>query len=98
MVTKQFDYIRWLYINTRRGTCGEGRVYSKIDMGINKRGQFSLLTEGSLLTGLIGRGPKKLSISSKTFQLRISKLDYSVSLRKNSKSIILANFAKLILL
>ena len=38
-----------------------------------KRGQFSLIIEVSILTGLIGAGPEKLSIGSKAFQLRVWK-------------------------
>ena len=55
------------------GTRGEFTVKLTSEI-ILKRGQISLIIEGSILTGLIGRGPKIPSISSKTFKLRVSKL------------------------
>ena len=48
-----------------------------------KRGQFSLMIESSALTRLTGTKPKMLSISCKTFELRVSKSEYYDSFRKN---------------
>ena len=59
------------------GTRGAFTV--KLTSEILKRGQFSLITEDSILTGLMGAGPKMLSMSSKTFKLRVFKLRVSKS-------------------
>ena len=57
------------------GTRGEfaSKLISEM---ILKWGQFSLTTEGSILTGLLGAGKKMLSISSKTFKIRVWKSEY----------------------
>ena len=99
MVTKQFQYSRRLYINTRQDTRDEGRDYSKINIGKNiETCQFSLIIEGSALTGLRGTRPKMVSISFKTYKLHVAKLEKQESLRLESKSIIFAIFAILYLL
>ena len=57
------------YVDSQRGEFTV-KLTSEI---ISKRDQFSLIRESSILTGLIGTGPKMLSISSKTFKLRVWK-------------------------
>ena len=61
-------------LDKRNGTRGEFTVKLTSEVTL-KRGQFSLIIEGSTLTGLLGGGPKMPSISSKTFKLRVSKLE-----------------------
>ena len=56
------------------GARGEFTVKLTSDKTL-KRGRFSIIFEGSTMTGLIGGGPKMPSISSKTFKLRVSKLE-----------------------
>ena len=55
------------------GTRGEFTVKLTSEL-ILKGGQFLLIIEGSTLTGVIAGGPKMPSVSSKTFELRVSKL------------------------
>ena len=54
------------------GTRGEFTVKLTSEITL-KRGQFPLISESSILTGLKGGGPKRLSISYKTLKLRVSK-------------------------
>ena len=51
-----------------------------------ERSPFSLIIEGSILSGLKGTGPQIFAISSKTFELRVLKLE------KNPKQSILPKF------
>ena len=56
------------------GTKGEFTVKLTSEI-ILKRGQFSLIIEGSILTGLIATGPNMFFISSETFKVRVPKSD-----------------------
>ena len=75
MATKQFLYTRKFSINSRQDARDEGRFYSKINIGsIIKTGPVFINNGRFNLAGLIGTGPK-MSKNSKTFKLRLSKLE-----------------------
>ena len=63
-----------LTLDKIHGTMGEFKVKLTSEI-ILKRGQFSLIMEGSIWIWLIGKGPTMLSIGSKILKLRVSKLD-----------------------
>ena len=64
-----------LTLDTIHGTRREFTVKLTSEI-ILKRGQFSIIIEGSKLTRLIGTGLKMLSTSSKTIKLRVLKSEY----------------------
>ena len=63
-----------LTVDKIHGTRGEVTLNSTLE--IEKRSHFSLIIEGLILTRLIPTGPKMFSMSSKTFKLRFSKLEF----------------------
>ena len=61
-----------LILDKIHGTSGEFTVKLTSEI-ILKWGQFSLIIEGSILTGLLGTGPKMFPVSSEIYKVRVSK-------------------------
>ena len=59
-----------LTLNKIHGTRGDFTVEMK-SVIIIERGHVSLILKGSILTGILGRGQKRISVSSKASKLRV---------------------------